>query len=58
MYVKTDLDLDPSDKDKINQCIKYWVCELGDTNVCTSMSVKVYSRKFFCFKVFSKNKSY
>lgn len=30
MYVKTGIDLDPSDKDKINQCIKYWVCELGE----------------------------
>ena len=26
LYVKTGLDLDHSDKDKINQCIKYWVC--------------------------------
>lgn len=30
LYVKTGLDLDSSDKDKINQCIKYWVCELGE----------------------------
>lgn len=30
MYVKTGLELDPSDKDKIYQCIKYWVCELGE----------------------------
>lgn len=30
MYVKTGLELDPSDKDKINQCIKYWVVELGE----------------------------
>lgn len=30
LYVKTGIDLDPSDKDKINQCIKYWVCELGE----------------------------
>ncbi|WP_276632540.1 VapE domain-containing protein [Terrisporobacter hibernicus] len=30
LYIKTGLDLDPSDKDKINQCIKYWVCELGE----------------------------
>ena len=30
MYIKTGIDLDPSDKDKINQCIKYWVCELGE----------------------------
>lgn len=30
MDVKTGIDLDPSDKDKINQCIKYWVCELGE----------------------------
>lgn len=25
MYVKTCLELDPSDKDKVYQCIKYWV---------------------------------
>ena len=30
MYVKTGLELDPSDKDKVYQCIKYWVCELGE----------------------------
>ena len=30
MYVKTGLELDPSDKDKVFQCIKYWVCELGE----------------------------
>ncbi len=30
LYVKTGLDLDPRDKDKINQCIKYWVYELGE----------------------------
>ena len=26
MYVKTGLELDPSDKGKVYQCIKYWVC--------------------------------
>lgn len=30
MYVKTGLELDPSDKDKVYQCIKYWVAELGE----------------------------
>ena len=30
MYVKTGLELDPSDKDKVYQCVKYWVCELGE----------------------------
>ena len=30
MHVKTGLELDPSDKDKVYQCIKYWVCELGE----------------------------
>jgi predicted P-loop ATPase len=30
IYVKTGLELDPSDKDKVYQCIKYWVCELGE----------------------------
>ncbi|MGL5693577.1 MAG: VapE domain-containing protein [Peptostreptococcaceae bacterium] len=30
MYVKTGLELDPSDKDKVYQCIKYWVCELRE----------------------------
>ena len=30
MCVKTGLELDPSDKDKVYQCIKYWVCELGE----------------------------
>lgn len=28
MYVKTGIELDPSDKDKVYQCIKYWVAEL------------------------------
>ncbi|MEG2985722.1 MAG: VapE family protein [Peptostreptococcaceae bacterium] len=30
IHVKTGLELDPSDKDKVYQCIKYWVCELGE----------------------------
>ena len=30
IYVKTGLELDPSDKDKVYQCIKYWVAELGE----------------------------
>lgn len=30
LYLKTGLDLDPSDKDKIYNCIKYWVVELGE----------------------------
>lgn len=30
IYLKTGLELDPSDKDKIYNCIKYWVCELGE----------------------------
>ena len=30
IYVKTGLELDPSDKDKVYQCIKYWVTELGE----------------------------
>lgn len=30
LYLKTGLELDPSDKDKIYNCIKYWVCELGE----------------------------
>lgn len=30
VYLKTGLDLDPSDKDKIYNCIKYWVVELGE----------------------------
>ena len=29
-WVKTGLDLDPSDKDKIIQATKYWVSELGE----------------------------
>lgn len=30
LYLKTGLELDPSDKDKVYNCIKYWVCELGE----------------------------
>ncbi|MEG0844440.1 MAG: VapE family protein [Romboutsia sp.] len=30
IYLKTGLELDPSDKDKVYNCIKYWVCELGE----------------------------
>ena len=30
LYLKTGLELDPSDKDKVYNCIKYWVVELGE----------------------------
>lgn len=30
IYLKTGLELDPSDKDKVYNCIKYWVVELGE----------------------------
>ncbi len=33
MYVKTTLELDPNDKNKVYQCIKYWICELGELNL-------------------------
>lgn len=29
-FLKTGLDLDPSDKDSIRKCIKYWIVELGE----------------------------
>mgnify|MGYP002578475619 FL=1 len=29
-FLKTGLDLDPSDRDSIRKCIKYWVVELGE----------------------------
>lgn len=34
MYVKTGLEIDPSDKDKVYQSIKYWVVEIGELD-CT-----------------------
>ena len=29
-FLKTGLDLDPSDRDSIRKCIKYWIVELGE----------------------------
>ena len=30
-YIKTGIDLNSSDKDKIKQCTKYWIVELDET---------------------------
>ena len=46
MYVKTGLEIDPSDKDKVYQSIKYWVVEIGELD-CTLKKDVAKLKAFF-----------
>lgn len=49
-YLKTGLDIDPSDKDKIYQAIKYWLVELGELDA-TMKSEQAKLKQFFTERV-------